>query len=81
MQCDLIQELMFYKFEPSHKSVDVTKRHLLCKNKGAVDITTITRSVEKLREDCKKPDNQAMSRRVNIVDSEPVLQTIEANPA
>ena len=79
VQCSLIQELILYKFEVGHNATEETKNISCGKIEVAVDHSTITRWFKKFCWDHKKLNNQARSGRSKTVDSEDMLQTIEAN--
>ena len=71
---------MFYEFKLSLNTEEVPKNISCMKGEGVVDHSRITRWFKKFRSGCKNLDDQARSGRSKTVDSEAVLQTIEANP-
>ena len=74
IQCNLIQELMLYKFKLVHNATEATKNICCAKGKGAVDHSSVTRGFKKFRLGCKNLDDQARLDRPKAV-----LQAIEAN--
>ncbi|XP_029643946.1 histone-lysine N-methyltransferase SETMAR-like [Octopus sinensis] len=81
VQSSLIRELMLDKFELSHNAAEESKNICCAKGEVAVDFHIVTRWFKKFRWGCKNLDDQARSGMRKTVDSEVVLQAIEANPA
>ena len=79
MQRSLIRELMIYEFELDHNTAVATKNIGCVNSESAVDHST-NQMVEKICLGCKKLNDQARTDRPKFVDSEAVLQVIEANP-
>ena len=77
----LIRQLMLYEFELSHNAAEATKNICFAKGEDAVDHDTVTSWFEKFLSGCKNLDDQTRSDEPKSVDSEAVLQTIEANPS
>ena len=67
---------MHFEFQ----TVEATKNICSMKREGAVDYSIVTRWFKKFCTGGKNLDDQAKSDRPKIVDSEAILQTIEANP-
>ena len=70
---------MHYEFELGHNVEEETKNICCMKDKDTVDHSAVTRWLKNCL-CCKKLDNQAKSGRPKTVDSEAILQAIEANP-
>ena len=71
---------MFYAFKLGHDTAEVTKNICCANGKSAIDHYTVTRCLKKFHSGCKNLNNQARSGSPKPVDSETVLQAIEANP-
>ena len=71
---------MLYEFELSHNAAEATKNIFCEKSEGAVDYSTVSRWFKKFWLGYKNLNNQARSGRLKTVDSETILQDIEANP-
>ena len=69
---------MLFKFEVGPNITETTK-NICVKGKGTVDYSTVTRCVKKFCSGYKNFDNMRKSDRPNSMDSEAMLQTIEAN--
>ena len=80
MQHCLILELILYKFELSHDTVEATKNICCAKDEDGVDHSRVTRWFKKFPLGFQNLDNQASSVWSKSVDFKTVLQTIEANP-
>ena len=65
----------------SNMAVEATKNICCAKGEDTVDYRTVIKWVKKFHSCCKNLENQTRSSRPKTVDSEPVLQAIEANPA
>ena len=76
VQCSLILELMFYKFELGHNATEATKNICHVKGEGTVDQSTITRSFEKFSSR-KNFDDQDRPGRCETINSEAMLKAIE----
>ena len=63
----------------SYNTTEPTKNICCMKGKGADDHNTVTWLFKKFFSDHKNLDNYARSRRPKTVDSEAVLQAMEAN--
>ena len=74
-----IWELLLYEFELGHNAAEVTKNICCAKGEGRVDQSTITRRSKKFYFGCKNFDDRARSDRPKTMDSEDLLQAIEAN--
>ena len=72
---------MVYEFELGQNAVEISKNIGCVRHKNEVDHSTVTRWLKKFRSGCKNLDNQMRSGRSKCVDSEIVLQAIEANLA
>ena len=81
VQCCLIQEVMLYEFESDHNITEATENIFCMKDEGTVDHSTVTRRFKKFCLGCMNFDNQVISGWLKTMDSEVVLQDIEANPA
>ena len=68
---------MLYQSEPGYNTAEI--RICCAKNKGTVDRSTVTRWLKKFRSGCKNLDDQAISGRPKLVDSEAIFQIIVAN--
>ena len=75
MQYSLIWELILYKFQLDHDTMEATKNICYTKDNGTVNYFTITRLFKKFCWGCKNLNNQSK------LDCETVLQAIEANLA
>ena len=73
VQCNLIQELLLYKFELHHNAVEVTKNIYCAKAEGTVNHTKVTKWHKNFRLGCKNLDGQSRSDRPKRVDSKTVL--------
>ena len=71
---------MLYDFQLGHYAAEATKNICFIKGEVSVGHSTVTRLFKKFRTSRKKVDDQASSGRPKSVDSEVVLQAIEANP-
>ena len=80
MQHSLIQRLMLYESELNYDTMEAIKNIYCAKSKGAVDHSRITKWFKKFCSHCKNLDDQVRSGRPTTVDSEVMLQVIEANP-
>ena len=78
VQHSLIREFMLYEFKLGCNFIEVTK-NISAKVKVTVDHCLVTRWFKKFCLVCKNLDDQAKSGRPKTVDSEAVLQPIEAN--
>ena len=78
----LTQELILNEFKLGHNPEEAIKLLVVwkIKHEGSVDYHKVTRGFKKFYLGCKNLDNQARTSRPKIVDSDPVLQAIEANP-
>ena len=81
MQSDLIEKLMPYNFKLGHNTWKQPKIFVLPKGKSAVNHSTETRWFKKFCSGCKNLDDEARSGRPKTMNSEAILQTIEANTA
>ena len=70
---------MLYESKLGHNIVEATKNICCAKGEGAVDHSTITRWFKKFCSSSKNQDHQAKPGRPNSMDSEAMLQVIEAN--
>ena len=61
--------------------IEATENFSRAKGNGTVDRSTVTRWFKKFRSSGKNLDDQARLSKPKNVDSETVLQAIEANPA
>ena len=80
VQRKLIQELMLNVFKLDHNALEATKNVCYAKGESAVDLCTVTRWFKKFHLSCKNVTDQAKSGWSKIMESEVVLQVIEANP-
>ena len=71
----------FYEFELGHNIAEATKNICCVKSEDAVNHSTVTRCFKKFCPSCKNLSNQARSGKPKSVDSNAVLQAIEANLA
>ena len=78
VQHSLIQELMLYEFEMDHNAAEVTKNICCAKSEGAIDHDSVSSGFKKFCSVYKTLDDQKMSGRPKVIDTEAVLQTIEA---
>ena len=71
---------MLHKFELGYKDAEIAKNICCAKSESAVDHSTITKCLNRFRSGYKNLDGYVRSGRPKTVDSEAVLQAIEANP-
>ena len=71
-------ELILYKFELMHNTVEASESICWLKSEGAVIHSWITRWWKKLCLGCKKLDDQARSGEHKLIDSKAKLQATEA---
>ena len=80
-QCSLIRELMFYEFELSHNTAQVTKNTFCTKIEGVVDSSKVNKWLKKFLSDCKNLDDQARSDgpkpRIPMLCSKPLSKSGE----
>ena len=74
-----ILKLILYNFELGHNPSKAAKNICCAKGDAAVDQRTVTRWLTKFRSGYKDFDRQTRSGRPQTMDSEAVLQVIEAN--
>ena len=79
MQCRLIQELMLNEFKLVHNAAEATKNICCVKGEGTVDYNTVTRWFKKFCLGYKNCNDQVRLGRPKTMDSEDLLQAIEAN--
>ena len=79
IQYSLIQELMIYKFELSHNSIETTKRVCFVKGEGTVHQSTVTKWFKKVCLCHKNLDDWARSIRPKTMHSMAKLQALETN--
>ena len=78
IQLSLIWEL--YKFKPGYDTIEATEIfYCTKKNKGIVDLSTVSRWFKKSYSGCKNVNNQATAGKPKTVDPEVMLQTTEVN--
>ena len=78
-QMNMQRELMLYEFTLDHNVAEATKNIFCAKGEDAVVYNTVNRCFMKFGLGCKNLDEEASWGRPKTVDSEAVLQTIEAN--
>ena len=71
---------MLYKLKLANNAAETTKFICCTKDEGIIDHCTVRRSFEKFHLCCNKLNDPAASGRPKTMDSETVLQTLEANP-
>ena len=79
LTCIVVWEIMFYEFELGQNAGETTKNIWFPKSEVAVDYSTITGRLKKFCSGWKNRVDQARSGRSKNLDSEAMLQTIEAN--
>ena len=81
MQHCLIWELMLYKFNLGHNTMEATKNIFCGKGEDAFDRCTVTTWFKKFCLGFKTLNYQARAGRPKTVESKAMLQVVEANPA
>ena len=74
-----IHKHMLYKSEVYHNAMEARKDICCVKGEWAIDHSTVTRWLKKIRSGCKYFDDQARSSRPTSKDSEAIHQATEAN--
>ena len=77
MQRSLVQEILLFEFKLGHNAADIKIR---VEWKVKVELITVTRWFKKFCWGCKNLNSQVRSGKPKTIDSEVVLQAIEANP-
>ena len=69
------------QLQTGYNTTEATKNICYAKGESSVDYSAVSRWLKKFHLGCKNLDEQAKSGRPKTVDSEALLQVIEANPA
>ena len=70
---------MLSEFKLGYNAAEATKNICYAKGEGAVDHSTVTRWFEKCCSGCKNLNKQASSGKPKTMNSEAILQAIEAS--